>query len=176
MTFKRKPKHNGRHTSANGKARTAGWPRVTGSATVGDCVGTARIAADFRLVRDLAHSPALVSALVSREEPRSKYGNQRCEADGLKFDSRAERSRYFDLKRWQAAGLISDLRLQVPFVIAPAARIDGRMRPARKYVADFVYVQDGETVVEDAKGYRTPEYKLKRHLMAALLGIEVQEV
>ena len=46
------------------------------------------------------------------------------------------------------------------------------------YIADFRYQKknkDGEwyEVVEDAKGVETPEFKLKKKLMKACLGIEI---
>ena len=41
---------------------------------------------------------------------------------------------------------------------------------------DFVYKKGvGETVVEDAKGVRTKEYKLKKRLMAEKYGIIIFE-
>ena len=43
------------------------------------------------------------------------------------------------------------------------------------YFADFVYETDGETVVEDVKGYRTSEYKRKRNLMKKIYGIIIRE-
>lgn len=46
-----------------------------------------------------------------------------------------------------------------------------------EYVADFVYKDGhGRTVVEDAKGYRTDVYKLKKKLMLYVHGIEIMEV
>ena len=44
------------------------------------------------------------------------------------------------------------------------------------YVADFVYEQNGETVVEDTKGFRTPDYILKRKMMLFFLGVRIKEV
>jgi hypothetical protein len=49
-----------------------------------------------------------------------------------------------------------------------------------KYRADFVYdeLRKGEwtiDIVEDVKGYRTPEYRLKRKMMKVILGIEISE-
>ena len=44
------------------------------------------------------------------------------------------------------------------------------------YAADFVYTEDGQTVVEDAKGVRTKEYIIKRKLMLYIHGIQVKEV
>ncbi len=42
------------------------------------------------------------------------------------------------------------------------------------YRADAVYLEKGETVYEDSKGYRTKEYLLKRAILAAQ-GIVVRE-
>ena len=89
----------------------------------------------------------------------------------------------------QRAGLISDLREQVPFELIPAqygdCGTDQNGKPARvcverscKYVADFVYTlnDSGETVVEDTKGVRTKEYIIKRKLMLWVHGIRIREV
>jgi hypothetical protein len=104
-----------------------------------------------------------------------KYGNQKCTAGGHKFDSKREMMRWHDLVQMQARGEISELELQVPFVLAEPVVIAGRKRPALRYVADFVYEQGGETVVEDVKGRVTEGYRIKRHLMAAR-GITIKEV
>lgn len=37
-------------------------------------------------------------------------------------------------------------------------------------------MEHGAEVIEDVKGVETPEFKLKRHLMLALLGREVRVV
>ena len=47
-------------------------------------------------------------------------------------------------------------------------------RPVR-YVADFVYLENGIEVVEDCKGVRTKEYVIKRKLMLFLKGIRIRE-
>jgi hypothetical protein len=44
------------------------------------------------------------------------------------------------------------------------------------YVADFRYEEGGATVVEDAKGFKTAAYKLKKKLMKAIHNIEIREV
>jgi hypothetical protein len=104
-----------------------------------------------------------------------KYRNQKCESGGIKFDSKREMMRWHDLMQMQVRGEISDLELQVPFVLAEPVVIAGRKRPALRYVADFVYEQDGKTIVEDVKGRVTEGYRIKRHLMAAR-GITIKEV
>ena len=40
---------------------------------------------------------------------------------------------------------------------------------------DFVYQEDGHTVVEDCKGFRTPEYRIKKKLMLWVHGIKIRE-
>ena len=40
-----------------------------------------------------------------------------------------------------------------------------------KYIADFQYVENGETVVEDVKGFRTEVYKMKKETNAFLFTI-----
>lgn len=101
---------------------------------------------------------------------RAKYLNKKTVVDGIKFDSKREATRYSVLKIMQAAGIISDLRLQVPYVI----NVNGLK--ICKYVADFVYIDKGREVVEDVKGMKTPTYNLKKKLMKAVHGIEIQEV
>jgi len=43
------------------------------------------------------------------------------------------------------------------------------------YRADFAYDENGARVVEDAKGVRTPAYRLKAKLMKAVFNIEIRE-
>lgn len=109
----------------------------------------------------------------------SKYGNRKVvTADGTKFDSLAELHRWSHLQMLQLGGYISDLRRQVVFEMVPSVKFAGaaRARPAIRYIADFVYLEKGIEVIEDVKGVETPEFKLKRHLMKALLGREVKVV
>ena len=100
---------------------------------------------------------------------RSKYGAKKTIVDGIKFDSMAEAARYGALKIIQSAGLISDLRLQVPYVIT----VNGKK--ICRYVADFVYIENGKEVVEDVKGIKTPVYNLKKKLMEAMFGVVILE-
>lgn len=107
-----------------------------------------------------------------------KYHNKKTEIDGIVFDSRKEAARWAELRIMEKAGLISDLRRQVPFELIPNLK-DGSgkvIERAVKYIADFCYIQDGETVVEDVKGLRTREYVLKRKLMLYFHEIRVREI
>jgi hypothetical protein len=100
---------------------------------------------------------------------RSKYGAKKTVVDGIRFDSMAEATRYGVLKVLQSAGVISDLRMQVPYQIA----VNGRK--ICRYVADFVYIENGKEVVEDVKGMKTPVYNLKKKLMEAMFGVVILE-
>ena len=102
----------------------------------------------------------------------NKYHAKPTFVEGRRFASRKEAARYSELRLLERAGKIQDLQTQVPFELIPKTR-HGR---AVRYVADFVYMQNGRKIVEDAKGVRTPVYKLKKRLMAEFLGVEIVEV
>lgn len=118
-----------------------------------------------------------------------KYHSKRVEYEGKVFDSLKEKRRYCQLQLLLKQGIISDLRLQVPFELIPAiyedeivqlktkTKVKKRcIQRATTYIADFVYTQDNKTIVEDVKGFRTKEYELKKKMMRAFLGIEIKEV
>jgi glutamine synthetase type III len=118
----------------------------------------------------------------------TKYGNKKVVYDGILFDSKKELSRYKVLKILEKNGTISDLRLQVSYELIPTIyetkfvqlKTKEVTRVAQKavhYVADFVYKdENGNEIVEDAKGVRTKEYILKKKMMRAFLGIAIKEV
>ena len=110
---------------------------------------------------------------------KSKYHNKKVMIDGIKFDSKKEANRYQELKLMQRAGIIRDLQRQVKYVLIPSQKgDDGRVieRPCT-YIADFVYVdENGKKVVEDTKGYRTSDYKIKRKLMLYTHGVKINEI
>lgn len=115
--------------------------------------------------------------------------------DGKVCDSKKEAERLGELVLMEKAGYISDLRFQVRYqLLAPqyeeVERFDKNgqpLKPSRRlvergvdYIADFVYKKNGETVVEDVKGYRKGAayavFAIKRKLMLMVHGIKVQEV
>lgn len=104
----------------------------------------------------------------------NKYGAKKSGG----YDSQKEHKRANQLKLMQRAGLISNLREQVKYVLIPTQRDSQGNLLEREcsYYADFVYDKDGVTVVEDTKGFRTPEYKLKRKLMLHVHGILIKEI
>lgn len=107
----------------------------------------------------------------------SKYGSKKITVDGIEFDSQKEAHRYCELRLMERGGLIQDLKQQVEFELIPSQRYDGKVveRPC-KYVADFVYKENGQIIVEDTKGFKTKDYIIKRKLMLYLCGIRIKEV
>lgn len=117
-----------------------------------------------------------------------KYKAVKTVVDGETFDSKREARRYEALKKMEAAGEIHNLRRQVKYLLIPEQRLPDVVGPRGgvkkgkvlerecSYIADFVYdLPDGGTVIEDCKGFRTPEYKLKRKLFRHLYGIGITE-
>lgn len=98
-----------------------------------------------------------------------KYRAVQTVVDGKKFASKKEARRYKELKLLTRAGEIAGLRCQVTFTLVVN---DVHIC---KYIADFVYFENGKKIVEDTKGFLTKEYKLKRKLMKAVHGIEIRE-
>ena len=101
----------------------------------------------------------------------NKYRAVKTVVDGIRFDSKAEAQRYRDLSLLCFAGNIASLEWQVSFPL-----VVGDVTIC-SYVADFRYtsVPSGEIVVEDVKGVCTPVYRLKKKLVRALYGFEIQE-
>ena len=106
----------------------------------------------------------------------SKYHSTPVEVDGIRFDSKREANRWFELRMLERAGKIEKLKRQVKYLLIPSQYRDGKcIERECSYLADFVYVKDGRLVVEDCKGFRTPEYKIKRKLMLQLYDIRLVE-
>lgn len=118
----------------------------------------------------------------------SKYNAKKVEYNGMTFDSKRELKRYKELELLQEAGEIKNLQRQVKYVLIPTQRepdIIGKRGGIKKgkviehecsYTADFVYEEDGDTIVEDSKGFKTKDYSIKRKLMLYVYGIKIKEV
>ena len=104
---------------------------------------------------------------------RQKFGNK--PRNG--FDSRKEEARYRELLLLERAGKITDLKRQVKFELIPAQHDEkGKcIERAVNYWADFVYTEDRKVIVEDAKGFRTDVFKIKKKLMLYMHGIRIKE-
>lgn len=105
----------------------------------------------------------------------SKFNAEKTVVDGIRFDSAREARRYAELRDMERACEIQGLRIQVPFELLPSFECDGVKYRGMKYVADFVYHRDGKVVVEDCKGFKTAEYRLKKKLMAYINHINIEE-
>lgn len=105
----------------------------------------------------------------------NKYHSRKTVVDGIQFDSAKEAKRFTKLRDMEEAGEIDGLRLQVPFELLPSFECDGVKYRGMKYIADFVYYHNGVRVVEDVKGAKTPEYRLKKKLMAYMNHINIKE-
>ena len=110
----------------------------------------------------------------------SKFHAKKIEWNGEKFDSKKEFTRYQELLLLQRAGKISRLERQVKIILLPPQRDEkGKViERAVTYIADFVYfdIEQDKTIVEDTKGYKTPEYILKRKMMLYLNHMRIHEV
>ena len=105
-----------------------------------------------------------------------KFSNVPQVVDGIRFDSIKEARRWGELRILEKAGHIRDLKRQVRI------QLEGKSGPVRfvpsgraaVYVADFIYfdVKLGLEIIEDSKGFETPEFKLKKAILAAQ-GIKV---
>lgn len=107
----------------------------------------------------------------------NKYKNIPITIDGIRFDSKKEGIRYYELRMLEKAGKIANLEMQVPFELIPAQKntLGKTVRPL-KYIADFVYIENGKKIVEDVKGVKTREFEIKRKLMLHIHGIDIRIV
>ena len=119
---------------------------------------------------------------------KSKYRSKKITRDGITFDSLKEYRRFVELSLLEKAGAIQDLKRQVEFVLIPSQRepdtigkrggiIKGKTIEQKcSYIADFVYNENGKTIVEDTKGFKTKDYIIKRKMMLYFHGIKINEV
>ena len=109
----------------------------------------------------------------------AKYRNSKVTVKGITYDSKKEAHRHAELQLMERAGLISDLERQVKYVLIPSQRIDGKVVEREvSFTADFRYIKDGETIVEDVKSKITrkePKYIIKRKMMLYFHGIRIKE-
>ena len=118
---------------------------------------------------------------------RSKYHSRKVTINGITYDSQKEAKRHRDLLLLERAGAIQNLKRQVEFELIPAQKepdtigarggvIKGKTIERKvSYVADFTYTENGKLVVEDVKGFKTPEYKIKKKLLLYIHGIRIKE-
>jgi len=114
---------------------------------------------------------------IDRTARKSKYGAEKKEVNGKRFDSTKEANRYIDLAMLQDAKHITDLELQPEYRIFVTPLAGVCPVSVGSYFADFRYREAGESVVEDvkSKATATPVYRLKKKLVEALYGITITE-
>lgn len=100
---------------------------------------------------------------------KRKYRNKPVVIDNIKFDSMKEGRRYQDLKLLERGKVITDLELQPKYDLMVNGKKCGF------YKADFRYQENGKTVIEDCKGFKTPVYNLKKKLVQAIYDIKILE-
>lgn len=105
----------------------------------------------------------------------SKMKNIKTQVDGITFDSTKEARRYQALKVLEAAGELTDLKLQF--------RIDCLVNGILVcyYLADFAYYcrKRKAMIFEDVKSFHTrklPVYRIKKKLVFATSNIQITEV
>lgn len=133
-------------------------------------------------VRSLEELPLAMRKQLSAEvgAKDAKYRNERVEEGGIKFDSKLEARRYRELLTEQAAGLIRELEVHVPFALHVTAPNGARIRVGSIEV-DFKYVTvcDAKLHLEDTKSAPTRRlevYRLKRKMLEAEYGLELVEI
>lgn len=131
----------------------------------------------------------------SYKKSKNKYHAKKAVVNGKEFDSQKEAKRFGELCLLQRAGIISDLKCQVPFELIPTQyetvteytpkthkekQVKKVVEKSCSYVADFVYSKDGHVVVEDVKGFREGAaytiFTIKRKLMYQKYGVKVVEI
>jgi len=100
----------------------------------------------------------------------NKYHAKPKVVDGIRFASTGEADYYIYLKGLLNLGKISNLKLQTKF------SIDLNGVHICNYLADFEYDDENGHHVVDYKGCVTPVFRLKRKLVKALYGVDIELV
>lgn len=97
----------------------------------------------------------------------NKYGAVKTTVDGIKFDSKGESEKWFDLKNRERAGEIKDLQRQVIYKL----EVNGVL--ICKYKADYEYIENGVLLTADFKGIITKDFALKAKLFKGIYGRDI---
>lgn len=134
----------------------------------------------------MSHLRMSAADFVARQAKRTgnKFNARKKVIDGIEFDSTHEAERYQLLQLEVKAGTVRDLKVHVPIQVHVKDPI-GKPTHVFTYECDFVYDRGPEfgppkIVYEDAKGYRKGSayqlFRLKKSVIAAALGIVIEEV
>ena len=101
---------------------------------------------------------------------KAKYRNRKTVVDGITFDSKAEADFYSQLRLRERLGEVDSIKLQVPHILT----VNGQLIATYRSDFEFNDIHSKKYRVIDVKGVQTPEFKLKRKLMRACHGIEIE--
>lgn len=110
---------------------------------------------------------------------KSKYSNQKTNINGIVFASKKEGNYYLILRDKENKKEISNLQLQVPFILQDKYKINNKSIREIKYIADFTYIDNGVLIIVDVKAskfFKTDVYKLKKKLFEYKYQIEITEI
>lgn len=107
---------------------------------------------------------------VKEKSTYSRYGAHKCEINGIIFDSVLEGMYYAYLLELKRDKFIKKFTRQVTFVLMEGFthKLSGKKVRPITYIADFVLEDmDGNELVVDVKGKKTPEFRLKEKMFLA---------
>lgn len=123
--------------------------------------------------------------LVTKRAPLSA----RTSRDGLVFHSKAEKDRWEELRKYEEAGLIRNLRRQVSYDLYSVDLATGKAVPIKtrsigypngracRYTLDFLYEQKHggkwTIIYEEYKGVDDPVSRLRRSILEAMLQVVI---
>lgn len=113
---------------------------------------------------------AAAAGVFSTAPAANKYRAKAVVTEEGRFASKKEHADWCYLKQQERAGIITRLERQVKFDLT----CNGQK--ICSFTADAIYFRNGQRVVVDSKGVKTPVYRLKKKLMKVLLNIEVIEI
>lgn len=115
--------------------------------------------------------------MIEIKEKKSKHGNKKTSrlVNGKirYFDSKKEAERYDELILLLRAKKITELDIQPEFLLSDTQRHNGITYPKVKYISDFMYKQNGKTIVEDVKSSHTAKldkYRVKIKWFLSIYG------
>ena len=79
--------------------------------------------------------------------------------------SAKEARRCDELTMLEKGHVISNLEQQPKFVLQQKLKYRGETIRAITYSADFMYIENGDVIVEDVKGFERPNFVLKKKML-----------
>jgi len=123
-------------------------------------------------------SNEVLNRLINNSNKQNKYRNKKVFVGSELFDSKKEYNRFIQLQMLEKLGKIKNLQRQVKFELQPSFKYNEKTIRAINYIADFVYEQNGERIVEDVKSEATRKdkvYLIKKKMLLYVFNIEIKE-